>query len=400
MPERPLILVVQVFLFQGCIFMQQTVEVGILVSTEGTYRRMGASSLAGLRHAIKEINSDTSRRFRVEHQHYDPAGRLEGYARGITQLIDGGARHIFGTTTSASRKEIIPDLERTQSLLWYACPYEGFECSENVLYLGGCPNQNLIPLLGYALGEFGANAYLVGSNYVWGWESNRIARELIEISEGQVLEEKYFRFGCTDFGPLIANILKSETAFVLNNLVGESSYHFLRQLSDACARKGNRIPVLSCNFTEAELPCIRGADQIQLLSCGAFFEAVDPAFVATQRQRHEDLPFSHYYACAYTAMHLYAQACERLGSDDPDGICDLLSQGEHETVLGRLSLSARNNHFSLPSFIAAAKEDGFEILQQVGTSLAADPYLVKTDLRDFRQPATQKMTATNLRIVK
>jgi ABC-type branched-subunit amino acid transport system substrate-binding protein len=380
--------------------MQQTVEVGILVSTEGTYRRMGASTLAGLRHAIAEINDDTRRRFRIEHQHYDPAGRLEGYAQGIIQLIDGGARHIFGTTTSASRKEIIPDLERTQSLLWYACPYEGFECSENVLYLGGCPNQNLIPLLGYALGEFGANAYLVGSNYVWGWESNRIARELIELSEGQVLGEKYFRFGCTDFGPLIANILKDEAAFVLNNLVGESSYHFLRQLSDACAFKGVRMPVLSCNFTEAELPCIRGADQIQLLSCGAFFEAVNLAFAVTQRQRHEDLPLSHYYACAYTAMHLYAKACELAGTDDPDRICDLLSQGQHETVLGRLSLSAHNNHFSLPSYIAAVEGDGFEILHKVGGCLSADPYLVKTDLRDYRQPALQKMTASNLRIVK
>lgn len=252
--------------------MQQAVEVGILVSTEGTYRRMGASTLVGLRHAIAEINDGTSRQFRIEHQHYNPAGWLEGYAQWITQLTDGGTRHIFGTTTSASRKEIIP-------------------------------NQNLIPLLGYALGEFGANAYLVGSSYVWGWESNRIARELIELSAGQVLGEKYFRFGCTDFGPLIANILKDEAAFVLNNLVGESSYHFLHQLSDACALKGVRMPVLSCNFTESELPCIRGAEQIQL-------------------------PFSHYYACAYTAMHLYAKACERLGSDDPGRICDLLSQGQ------------------------------------------------------------------------
>jgi len=380
--------------------MQQTVEVGILVSTEGTYQRMGTSTLAGLCHAIAEINDDTRRRFRIEHQHYNPAGRLEGYAQGIAQLIDGGARHIFGTTTSASRKEIIPDLERTQSLLWYACPYEGFECSENVLYLGGCPNQNLIPLLGYALGEFGANACLVGSNYVWGWESNRIARELIELSAGQVLGEKYFRFGCTDFGPLIANILKDKAAFVLNNLVGESSYHFLRQLSDACRLKGVRMPVLSCNFTEAELPCIRGADHIQLLSCGAFFEAANPAFAVTQRQRHEDPPLSHYYACAYTAMHLYAKACERAGSDDPGHICDLLSQGQHETVLGKLSLSAYNNHFSLPSYIAAARGDGFEILQQVGNSLSADPYLVKTDLRDYRQSASQKMTASHLRIVK
>jgi len=54
----------------------------------------------------------------------------------------------------------------------------------------------------------------VGSNYVWGWESNRIARELIELSEGQVLGEKYFRFGCTDFIPLIITGLRTFTLMV------------------------------------------------------------------------------------------------------------------------------------------------------------------------------------------
>ncbi len=112
---------------------------------------MGASTVAGLRHAIAEINDDTRRRFRIENQHYDPAGRLEGYAQGIIQLIDGGARHIFGTTTSANRKEIIPDLERSQTLPCYARPYDGLQRSAYVLYLAVCPYYNLLLLLRYPL---------------------------------------------------------------------------------------------------------------------------------------------------------------------------------------------------------------------------------------------------------
>ncbi len=380
--------------------MRQTVEIGILVSTEGTYRRMGASTRAGLQHALDEINQDPDRQIRISYRSYNPAGQLEEYSRGIAQLIDGGARHIFGTTTSASRKEIIPDLEHTHSLLWYACPYEGFECSESVLYLGGCPNQNLIPLLGYALEQFGADAYLVGSNYVWGWESNRIARELIEISHGRVLGEKYFRLGCMDFGPLIGNILATPTGFVLNNLVGESSYHFLHQLNAACASRGVTVTVLSCNFTEAELPCVRGADHIRLLSCGAFFEAVNPAFVAGQRRRHGSLPYSHYYACAYNAMHLFARACEQVDSDDPDRIREALYQDHSDTVLGPVSLSARNNHLALPSVIAQAAGDGFEIVHKTGHNLEADPYLIQTDLNDFCLPQPRQRAVGDLRIVK
>jgi hypothetical protein len=41
------------------------------------------------------------------------------------------------------------------ALLWYMCPYEGFEANENVIYIGGCPNQHLIPLFEHLIPRFG-----------------------------------------------------------------------------------------------------------------------------------------------------------------------------------------------------------------------------------------------------
>ncbi|BES72131.1 transporter substrate-binding domain-containing protein [Marinobacter nanhaiticus D15-8W] len=380
--------------------MQHDVHIGLLASTEGTYKRMGLSTWSGVTHAVEEINADPAFDFHLVTHSYNPGGELEAYADGINQLISAGAQHIFGTTTSASRKEIIPDLERMGCLLWYPCPYEGFECSENVIYMGGCPNQNLIPLLRYAIAQFGAHAHLVGSNYVWGWESNRIARELVEVSNGQVLGEKYYRFGCTDFAGLIEQIVSDDTAFVLNNLVGESSYHFLRQLSDACGERGRTLPVLSCNFTESELPCIRGADHIRLLSCGAFFESVKPSFVHQQHMRHGEQAYSHYYACAYAAIHMFAQAYRRTGTDLPSAICETLYEQRSPTVLGELVLSARNNHVALPSYIAEAGRDGFTLLHSEPRSLTADPYLVQTDIAAFNELGAKPLQRGNLRIVK
>ena len=123
----------------------------------------------------------------------DPQGNIDRYAAGCarTSCATASARHIIGCVTSWSRKEVIPVLEKAGGTLWYACPYEGFEANEHVVYMHACPNQHLVPLLGYVVPRFGANGFLLGSNYIWGWETNRVARDLIADAGGKVLGERY-----------------------------------------------------------------------------------------------------------------------------------------------------------------------------------------------------------------
>ena len=86
----------------------------------------------------------------------DPQGNIDRYAAGCEDILrNSGARHIIGCVTSWSRKEVIPVLEKAGGTLWYACPYEGFEANEHVVYMHACPNQHLVPLLGYVVPRFG-----------------------------------------------------------------------------------------------------------------------------------------------------------------------------------------------------------------------------------------------------
>jgi branched-chain amino acid transport system substrate-binding protein len=376
----------------------KVVSVGALLSTEGTYHRMGRNALAGAQHAVAELNSSGLLDFELCLQHFNPKGIPERYSDGLAELHSAGIQHVLGPITSASRKDIIPDLEQRGSLLWYPCPYEGFESSESVLYLGGCPNQTLVPLLRYALDTFGNKAFLIGSNYVWGWESNRIAREVMEVTGGHVCAEKYFHLGVTAFDDVIQALLKSSPAFILNNLVGESSHAFLRQLDAACTSTGLSLAVLSCNLTEGELADIGVMQALRLFSCGPYFESVDPLFSLRQRQRHGPHPYSHYYACAYTGMYLFAEACQRSGSTDPVAVCKALYAAPVRTVLGLVQVSARNNHISLPCYIAELERGRFAIRKIEPGLQEADPYLTATDLDEFRARA---FTAhRHLRIVK
>jgi branched-chain amino acid transport system substrate-binding protein len=379
--------------------LRKVLSVGALLSTDGTYRHMGRNALAGAEHAIAELNEGGQLDFELRLQHFNPAGKPERYSEGLAELHERGVRHVFGPITSANRKDIIPDLELRGSLLWFPCPYEGFESSESVLYLGGCPNQTLIPLLRFAIEAFGDRAMLVGSNYVWAWESNRIAREVMDVAGGAVCAEKYFHLGVTAFGEVIKGLLRNNPSFVLNNLVGESSYAFLRQLDGACVEHGVRLPVLSCNFTEGELAELGHLQALRLFSCGPYFESVDPAFSLRQRRRHGPHPYSHYYACTYAGVHLLAEGCRRSGSDAPAEVCKALYARPVKTALGHLQVSPRNNHTSLPCYIAELEGERFMIRHIEPELREADPYLTATDLSAFH---TRRHVAPSrhLRIVK
>ena len=88
--------------------------------------------------------------------------------------------HIVGCYTSASRKQVIPIVERTERLLWHPARYEGFESSDNVIYVGAAPNHTVVPLVRHMLDHIASDVFCIGSNYVWTWETNRVIREIVD----------------------------------------------------------------------------------------------------------------------------------------------------------------------------------------------------------------------------
>jgi ABC-type branched-subunit amino acid transport system substrate-binding protein len=372
--------------------MRCTFDVGLLFSTDGGYKRLGQAALSGAQQALAEINNDPQLDFFLRAHAVNPQGFLHRYRQGGQALLRDGVRHIFGGTTSAGRKEIMGALERHDALLWYGSPYEGFESSEQVVYLGACPNQTLLPLLRYALEHFGKRGVLLGANSIWGWEYNRIAVEAMNAACAEVVFEHCASLGATQFGDVVAKIVSERPSFILNNLLGDSARAFLRQLDQACQANGLNFPVLSCSLTEAETDAIGDLRSLRLLSCGTFFEDVDLAFCVHQQQLHGDVACSHYYVSSYVAVHLLARALQQLGSDDPVGIRRYLCEHTEDTVLGQLKFSARNGHSSLPCHIAELHQGRFLRLHSEAQPLPASPYLTSNDLGEFyrlRDPARE-----------
>jgi branched-chain amino acid transport system substrate-binding protein len=388
------------FIAESITLKLEDVPIGLLWSREGTYESLGRSSLAGAGHAIDRINRSGRYGFHLRALEYDPRGEGEAYRDGAIALLDQGVRNIFGATTSASRKDIIPDLQQHGALLWYSCSYEGFESNENVVYLGATPNQALLPLLRYALDAFGKTAFLTGSNYVWGWESNRITREVLQIAGGEVLGERYLHLGSTaGIDELVGALLASAPAFVLNNLVGESSYAFLQTLDKASQRLGLSLPVLSYDLTEAELEKIGPLEALRLLTAGPYFEESAPVFTRRQYFGYGQMRLSHFYTGAHVSIELFAEARAACGNDDPGNLLAWLHENPVATSIGKVQLCPRNNHGALPCHIAELAGERFRIVHSEPHPIEADPYLTQTDLRAFEN-ASIEATVPRLRIVK
>jgi branched-chain amino acid transport system substrate-binding protein len=361
--------------------MAETLKIGVLYSTTGPYGSMGRDARDGAEFAIAEFAADHD--LALEPVFYDPHADLAAYLEGARHLLRAGCRHIVGTITSAARKEVIPLVEKHDGLLWYMCPYEGFEANENVIYVGGCPNQHLLPLFEHLIPRYGTRPYLVGANYVWGWEMNRLARELITHAGGEVLGERYLPLEETAVERIVAEIEQRRPSFILNNLIGPSSYAFLAAIRELGQRNpaflAENCPVVSCDLMECELEDVPGGAVGQLCAASYFDSLPTPENLAFKHRIAvrfgTDRRVSSVFASAYTAVKLCLDAVLAAGSDDPQAVRGALRNAVWPSVFGSLSIDAETNHAALPFHLGRINAgNGFDVIAS-RPPLAADPYL-------------------------
>jgi branched-chain amino acid transport system substrate-binding protein len=368
---------------------RRPVPLSLLYSTTGPYAALGRDAVDGALAAVAEVNNNSSYSFQLEPRVDDPAGSAERYAELAEVAIrQRGCRHIVGAITSWSRKEVLPVVERHGALLWYAFPHEGYETSDSVIYLGACPNQHLLPLFSYVMPRYGRRPFIVGSNYIWGWEIGRIAREITEAAGGEVLAERFVPLGSEEVDHLIAEIRQKRPDFILSNLVGRSAHAFIRayaQLREEDAEfSAERRPFVACNLSELDLADLSPQAKAGHIVTNIYLDRLDTE--ENQRfkarlaaRRGDDRPVTGPFVFAYMAVSVLAQAIADAGTDDPDLIRKLVTQRQFDTPIGPISFDPRTHYAGLRPFIGRSdSEGGFEIFETENPIVEADPYLVRS----------------------
>jgi branched-chain amino acid transport system substrate-binding protein len=357
----------------------QSLRVGYLFSSTGSYELVARSMLNGALLAAEEINA-SGLGIRLEPVVLDPGGNLSQYSALAATLLKGQIRHVVGCYTSSSRKEVIPLFEKHDALLWYPSHYEGFESSTNVIYTGAAPNQHVLPL-----------AFCVGSNYIWAWENNRILRESVMARGGSVLAERYFAIGETDFYQAIEAIITARPSFVFLTLIGTSAYQFFRDFRTACRARGidqaQEIPVASCSLSEPELEAIgEGAVDGHLSSSVYFCSIQSPAnlrFLNVYEARFPTGPTASADAeASYNAVWLLARGAAAAKTDNPLAIKAEIIHQHLDAPQGKVWIDEQTFHAYLtPRIGRSNRQARFDVISEAMAPVQPDPYLVHNSSR-------------------
>ncbi|WMT71313.1 transporter substrate-binding domain-containing protein [Bradyrhizobium sp. Ash2021] len=389
-----------------------SIPLGLVFSQSGPYAMMAGEMLKSAWMAIDEVNQSHEFDFTFAAHLRDPGGVVAAYHDACADLIrQEQVEHIVGCYTSASRKQVIPIVERTERLLWHPARYEGFESSDNVIYVGAAPNHNVVPLVRHMLDHISSDVFCIGSNYVWTWETNRVIREIVTSAGGRILAERLLELGETAVDHIVREIIDRKPPVVFNTLVGESSYAFVRALHEATTRARLTIPMLSCSLCEPELKLIGPAASVGCITSSAYFESIDRpqnrAFVARWRARHgTDSNPSVDGQSTYVCVMLLARAIRRAGTTDVAAVRRAAANHRYESPQGPVWVDPDNNHcFLTPRLARSVPGCQFEIFWEAEAPERPDPYLSNLDLatigmRPEKSNDTMPKRANHLRVVK
>ncbi|MFZ5527742.1 MAG: transporter substrate-binding domain-containing protein [Pseudomonadota bacterium] len=372
------------------------IQVGVLFSNEGATAGIERSQLMGTLFAIREINEAGGIDGReLVAVHRDPQSNLQRYQQLATQLVrDDNVNVIFGCYMSSTRKAVIPVVEKWNRLLFYPTLYEGFEFSGNVIYTGAAPNQNSVLLADYMTRHFGPRVYMVGSDYIYPYESNRLMSDFVLTRPGGTkVGERYVRLDATekDFAPIIQDIVDKQPDFIFSTVVGRGT----RMLYQAYAEAGldpRRMPLASLTTCEVEAAEMGAAVAQGHITAAPYFQSLGTplnrqCLARFKAQFGTEVQPNMCWEAAYFQVHLFANALRAAGSDELDRLMPFLLGSEFDAPQGRVRIDPANHHTRLYPRIGRLDAQGqFEVLAQTAQGVDPDPYLVNHAVGEWNDP--------------
>jgi urea transport system substrate-binding protein len=389
----------------------QRVPVGLLYSQTGFYGTVGREMLNGALLGINQINASASG-FVLEPLVVDPGGDPARYHKYCETMIHrDNVRHFIGCYTSATRRQVLPLIEGSDGLLWHAARYEGFESSDNVIYVGAAPNQHVVPLARHMIRHMSADVYCVGSNYIWTWETNRVLGEMVSAVGGRLLAERLVPLGDTGMDFIIAEILRMRPPAIFNTLVGESAYSFFRAYHQA-RLSVDLPPVLSCSLCEPELRIIGVEAAAGHVTCSPYFGTLrnepNERFVRQYKEVFGSTatPFADAEASFVCAM-LLGRAIQSAGTADARAVRKAVSADRFDAPQGPIRIDPDNNHcFVTPRLARSTLDGSFQVFWEARQPIKPDPFLVWLDTDELAvpyewpRPEVRRLRVPHLRVVK
>lgn len=360
-------------------------KVGVLFSRSGFMALIEETQYRGTMIAIDEINRAGGVNGReLVPEVWDPQSDnslFKAYARRM--LTESGVRTIFGCYTSSSRKAVLPVVERLNGLLWYPTLYEGFEFSPNIIYTGAAPNQNSLSLFHYLASHYGSRFYFVGSDYVYPRESNRIMRQLVEQSGGEVAGEMYVPLNARreEFYPIMRDVRSVRPDIVFSTVVGTPTVYLYQTYADFGFNPAT-MPIASLTTTEAEISAMGYDVGDGHITAAPYFEGIGGVQGAEFASRYklaygESERTNMCVEAAYFQVKLFAKALEQVNTLDPDVLRPVVLGTMVEAPQGPVTINPSCAHANVWSRVGRCNSKGtFSVVYQSSSEVTADPFMI------------------------
>jgi len=161
------------------------IRVGVISPLSGAWTVYGKAHSAGFQLAVDEINAaggSLGRKWElvVTDSKTEPQVVTEQANRLVREeKVD----FLAGTFSSAERNAAAPVATQADKLLLYPTFYEGQSqkfypgvCNPNVFMFGPEPSEQVWPHMEYIVKKHGGKFFMIGSDYVWPRETNRLTK--------------------------------------------------------------------------------------------------------------------------------------------------------------------------------------------------------------------------------
>lgn len=251
---------------------------------------------------------------------------------------------IFGGWTSPSRIAVKNIVEKYNSLFFYPVQFEGLELSNNIVYIGTTPNQQIIPGVTWCIQHLGKKFFLVGTDHIL----HEIIKDIVYAHDGEIVGIEYLALHDKNVEPIIEKIIASKPDVILNNIEGEANIAFFTKLR-AKGITPEKIPSMSFSISEPELQLFNTGSMIGDYATWSYFESIDnhenKIFVKKIETMYgKDQRISDAMEAAYFTIFILKQAIEKAQSLTTDLIRKSLYDQAFNAPQGLVHIAQNSLH--------------------------------------------------------
>jgi len=349
--------------------LRRKLRIANLLTNSGSPGIWGPAASNSLLLAVTEINRRGGILGReVELTILDAGGPVEDVARRTEHAITaGGVDVIMGSHISAVRVAVRKVTSGRVPYI-YTPVYEGGETTPGVMAIGETPQCQSRPVIHWLADAMEASRwYMVGSDYVWPWVSQRASKTYIAQAGGRVVGEEFVRIGEDDYSACLARIRAARPDVVMISLIGADSVTFNRAFAES-GLAGTTLR-LAGGVDETVLLGI-GADNTENMFCASGY------FTSFASRANDDFlnnyhtmfganapPMGSIAQSNYEGLRFLQAAANGAGTMAFDPLCKAGSNIVYSGARG--SVTIRDNHAEMRMHIAKADGLDFKLVKTI-----------------------------------